>query len=160
MRKFLILFLILSAASLAACAPAAEVRVTFTPCPTSVSSSAAACPLPTRTPPPMPADALFQVLLPDGKSVAFTPIDIKQLPQTQVSVDGGVEPGLRLLDVLTAAGVTDFSEITFNGKTTLTLQKEQIDEQSALLTGSTTRLVVAGLPPEQQVTGVITIRVK
>ena len=153
-----VIIVILSLALAACSAPA--VKVTVTPCPTSVSSSAGACPMPTKTPPALPAGAVFQVLLPDGKSVPFTPIDIKSLPLAQVSIDGKVEEGSRLLDVLTAAGVKDFSEVTFNGDTTLTLKKQQIDVQSTLVTGSSTRLVALGLSPEQQVNGITTIRIR
>jgi hypothetical protein len=154
---FVIIFILTLA--LAACsAPAA--KVTVTPCPTSVSSSAGACPMPTKTPPALPAGAVFQVLLPDGKSVPFTPIDIKSLPLAQVTVDGKVEEGPRLLDVLTAAGIKEFSEVTFNGDTTLTLKKPQLDTQSTLVIASAARLAAPGLPPEQQVNGITTIRVK
>ena len=155
-HSVIIFFLILA---LAACSTPAA-KVTVTPCPTSVSSSAGACPMPTKTPPALPAGALFQVLLVDGKAVPFTAADIKSLPLSQVTVDGKVEEGPRLLDVLTAAGVKDFSEVTFNGDTTLTLKKQQLDAQSILVISSTARLAAPGLSPEQQVNGITTIRVK
>lgn len=157
-RIFLFVLIVLA---LAACSSAPGGRIaTFTPCPTSVTSSAAACAMPTRTPPALPAGALFQVLVPVGNPAAFTAADLKALPLAKITVDGKSEEGPRLLDVLNAAGVKDFSELTFNGAVTLTLKKTQLDEQSILVIENSARLAAPGLPAEQQVAGILTIRVK
>ena len=58
---------------------------------------------------------LFQVIKPDGSSVGFTWDDLKKLPLANLTVEGKVEEGPKLIDVLKAAGVTDFSEVSLSG---------------------------------------------
>ena len=77
--------------------------------------------------------ALFQIIKSDGTSVDVTIADLKILPLAQVSVDGKVEEGPRLLDILAFAGVTDFAEVTLTGSSNpATLTREQVDENTIL----------------------------
>ena len=78
-------------------------------------------------------DALFQVIKPDGSSVGFTWDDLKKLPLANITVEGKVEEGPKLLDVLKAAGVTDFSEVSLSGSASpVTLTKAQVDDNTIL----------------------------
>lgn len=150
--------MVICAALLTACAPAAT--PTAAPCPTSVTSNASACALPSKTPPALPPGALFQVLRADGKVVPFSAEDFGKLPAVQISLEGKTQTGVRLLDVLQAASVSDFTQVTFNGETTTTLNKEQVTADLVLLSGGSARLVAPNLTPEQQVRGITTLRVK
>lgn len=158
MKNTSFLIVVLCAALLAACTPAAT--PTVAPCPTSVNSSASACALPSKTAPALPAGALFQVLLADGKVVPFSAADLGKLPAVQISLEGKTQNGVRLLDVLQAASVSDFTQVTLNGETTTTLKKEQVTADLVLVSGGSARLVAPSLTPEQQVRGITTLRVK
>lgn len=158
MKNLSLPLIVVIAALLAACAPAAT--PTVAPCPTSVTSSASACALPSKTPPALPAGALFQLLLPDGKVLPFSAAELKPLATAAISLEGKPVEGYRLLDVLQAAGISEFSQVTFNGETTLTLKKEQLPADLVLVAGGSVRLAAPSLTPEQQVKGITTLRVK
>ena len=77
--------------------------------------------------------ALFQVVKADGSSVGFTWDDLKKLPLAQITVEGMVEEGPKLSDVLKAAGVTDFTEISLSGSASpVTITKAQVDYNTIL----------------------------
>jgi hypothetical protein len=104
------------------------------------SSSAISTPAAANTPKtpqalqPTPGKGvLFQVVKPDGSSVGFTWDDLKKLPLANITVEGKVEEGPKLIDVLTAAGVTDFSEVSLSGSASpVTLTKAQVDDNTIL----------------------------
>jgi hypothetical protein len=127
---------------LVACQPA----TTGTPAAASTSAAASAVPTtaakstvakPTRTPrpvqPTLPSGALLQVIKPDGSTVDLKLDDLKKLPLANITVDGKVEEGPKLIDVLKAAGVTDFSQVIVSGSSdTVTLTKAQVDDNTIL----------------------------
>ena len=77
--------------------------------------------------------ALFVVVLSDGSSVDITLAQLKSLPLAQLTVDGKTEEGPKLMDVLTLAGVTDFSEVSLEGSSSpATLTREQVDDNTIL----------------------------
>jgi hypothetical protein len=79
------------------------------------------------------SSALFQVFKADGTRVGITIADLKTLSLAQVSVEGKMEEGPKLLDVLGLAGVTDFTEVTLTGSSNpVTLTREQVDEDTIL----------------------------
>ena len=123
-RKNFIVFL-LACLVLSACSASAA---SATPQPDVQNTSAAADTLPT-----LPAGALFQVIKPDGSSVAFTLDDLKQLPLSSLSADGKFEEGPSLKDVLTAAGVAEYSSIHIDGSSSpAELTREQVEAGSIL----------------------------
>ena len=77
--------------------------------------------------------ALFQVIKADGSSVGFSWDDLKKLPLVNITVDGKVEEGPRLSDVLKAAGVTEFNEVSLSGSDSpVKLSRAQVDENTIL----------------------------
>ncbi len=77
--------------------------------------------------------ALFQVIKADGTKVGITVADLKTLPLKQVTVEGKVEEGPGLLEVLKFAGVTDFKEVALTGSSSpATLTREQVDDNTIL----------------------------
>ncbi len=77
--------------------------------------------------------ALFQVVRPDGSKVGVTIDDLKALPLKQVTAEGKVEEGPGLLDVLTFAGVIEFTEVALTGSSSpVTLSREQVDDNTIL----------------------------
>ncbi len=79
------------------------------------------------------SSALFQVIRPDGTKVGVTMDDMKKLTPAQVTVEGKVEEGPRLSDVLHLAGVTDFTEIALTGSSSpVTLTRAQVDDNTIL----------------------------
>jgi hypothetical protein len=81
-----------------------------------VGACASPAAAPTSAPPsPTPGAAIFQVIKPDGVAVDFTLDDLKQLSLTTIMFEGSPEEGPALLDVLSAAGITDFAEVTLTG---------------------------------------------
>ena len=120
--KNIIPILLLLILLLSACAPAATQAAMETPepvqaQPTEVSSSL----------------ALFQIIKPDGTKFDVTLDAVKQLPLAQITVEGKVQEGPKLLDVLALAGITDFTEITLTGSSSpVTLTREQVDDNTIL----------------------------
>ena len=113
---------------------------------------------------PSPAStALFQVVKPDGTSVGLTWDDLKKLPLANLTVEGKVEEGPRLLDVLKAAGVTDFSEVNLSGSAApVTLTNAQVDDNTILDFNNhgTVKLASTYIPKPDWTKDVSEIRVK
>lgn len=77
--------------------------------------------------------ALFRIIKADGSSFDATLEAVKALPLAQLKVEGKVEEGPYLKDVLALAGVTGFSEVTLTGSSNpVTLTFEQVDENTIL----------------------------
>ena len=77
--------------------------------------------------------ALFQIIKPDGSSVGFTWDELKKLPLATLTVEGKVEEGPRLSDVLKAAGITEFTEVSLSGSSSpAMLTKAQVDDNTIL----------------------------
>ena len=97
------------------------------------SSSANIPKTPQALQPTAVSSALFQVIKPDGTKIGVTIADLKTLPLKQISVDGKVEEGPGLLDVLNFAGVTDFKEVMLTGSSNpATLMCAQVDDNTVL----------------------------
>ena len=78
-------------------------------------------------------DALFQVMKANGSKFDVTLDDIKKLQFANITVDGKVQEGPKLLDILTLAGVTDFTEVTLTGSASpVTLTRAQVDDNTIL----------------------------
>ena len=85
------------------------------------------------TAPAAQAVALFRIVKPDGAELGITLSDLHGLPAAQITVDGRVEDGPRLSDVLKLAGVTEFSEVTLTGSASpITLTRAQVDDNTIL----------------------------
>jgi hypothetical protein len=81
---------------------------------------------------PQPA-ALFKIVKPDGSKFDVTLDAVKKLTLAQITVEGKVQEGPKLLDILSLAGVTDFTEITLTGSSApCTLKHEQVDDNTLL----------------------------
>jgi len=119
MKRYLILSL-LFALMLVACAPTATQPADGPKTPQALQPTAV-------------SGELFQVILPDGASVSVTLDQLKSLPLAQLTVDGKTEEGPKLMDVLTLAGVTDFTEVSLEGSSSpITLTREQVDDNTIL----------------------------
>ncbi len=117
-RLFSVLFLL--GVLLSACAPASTPAANQPKTPQALQPTAV-------------STALFQVVKPDGTKVGLTMDDLKKLPLAQLTVDGKLQEGPKLMDVLNAAGVTDFSEVTLTGSASpVTLTKAQVDDNTIL----------------------------
>lgn len=137
-----------------ACSPAA----TPTPAP-----AANAPKTPQALQPTPGTGVLFQVVKPDGSSVGFTWADLEKLPLANITVEGKVEEGPKLIDVLKAAGVTDFSEVNLSGSASpVTLTKAQVDDNTILDFNNhgTVKLASTYIPKPQWTKDVAKIEVK
>jgi hypothetical protein len=88
-----------------------------------------------ETPKPAQAqpNALFKIIKPDGTKFDVTLDAVKKLTLAQITVEGKVQEGPKLLDVLSLAGITDFTEITITGSSApSTLKREQVDDNTIL----------------------------
>ena len=112
---FLLAYAIMFSMSLVACASATSVQ------PTAVE--------------PAPGIGLteFQIVKADGSKFAVTLDALKKLPLANITVDGKVQEGPKLMDVLKLASVTDFSEVTLTGSASpVTLTRAQVDDNTIL----------------------------
>jgi hypothetical protein len=94
-----------------------------------------ACVSAAKTAEPVKAQStgLFQIVKPDGSKFDVTLDAVKKLTLAQITVEGKVQEGPKLLDVLSLAGVTDFTEITITGSSVpSTLKREQVDDNTIL----------------------------
>jgi hypothetical protein len=71
-----------------------------------------------------------EVVLADGTSVTLVYQTIANLPLQFLSINGKTEQGPTIPDFLAAAGVTDFSQVTFTGleNRTLTFTRDQLND--------------------------------
>src|SRR5262249_26888218 len=77
--------------------------------------------------------ALFQIIKADGTKFDVTLDALKKLSLANITVDGKVEEGPKLLDVLALADVTDFSEVSLKGSASpVTLTRSQVDDNTIL----------------------------
>jgi hypothetical protein len=107
--------------------------------------------------------ALFQIIKADGSSVGFTWDDLKKLPLANLTIEGKVEEGPKLMDVLNAAGVTDFSEVSLTGSASpVTLTRNQVDDNTILDFNNhgTVKLASTYIPKPNWTKDVSEIRVK
>lgn len=76
---------------------------------------------------------LFRIVKPDGSEVGVSLADMKALAPAQITVEGKIEEGPKLSDVLALAGVTDFVEVRLEGSASpATLTRAQVDENTLL----------------------------
>ncbi len=124
------LFILAVLLALSACSPA----ITESPSQPEIVPPTAPPKTPQELQPTPVSDALFVVVKPDGSEVGFTWDDLKKLPVAQMTAEGKVEEGVRLMDVLIAAGVIGFSEINLNGSSSpATLTFEQVQDETTIL---------------------------
>lgn len=136
----------LLALALTACAPAA------TPAPTAAPTSAPAATVapteppaataipektkpanPTATVPPAAGQVLFTLTKPDGTTMDFTTEALKALPQGTVLLGSTPNEGPLLSEIIKAAGLTDYTEVTLTGsKGAETFKKTEITDQYIL----------------------------
>jgi len=143
--SFLLLIIILSA-----CAPAVT--------PVVVQESTEA---PTQAQPA--ANVLFQIVKADGTKFDVTLDAVKALPLAQLSVEGKMEEGPYLLDVLALAGIKEFTEITLTGSSSpATLTFAQVDNNTILDFNNhgTMKLATTYIPKPQWTKDVAEITVK
>jgi hypothetical protein len=94
-----------------------------------------ACASAAKTAEPVQAKStgLFQIIKPDGSKFEVTLDAVKKLTLAQITVEGKVQEGPKLLDVLSLAGVIEFTEITITGTNApSTLKREQVDDHTIL----------------------------
>ena len=131
MKRLLILLMVIA---LTACGSPA----TATPAPATTAPEATQAPeviSAEATVEPTTASAspvLFKIIKADGSTFDVTLDAVKSLPLAQLTVEGKVQEGPKLLDVLNLAGVTEFSEVTLTGTSTSTLTREQVDDNTIL----------------------------
>jgi hypothetical protein len=133
--KHILICLTLIAVLLSACAPAptpvpaTEVAATQAPATEAPATEVPASPLP----PTQAAAGLFQIVRTDGTTFDVMLDAVKALTLVQITVEGKVQEGPRLLDVLALAGITDFSEVTIEGSSApCTLTRAQVDDNTIL----------------------------
>lgn len=110
------------------------------------------------------SDALFVVVKPDGSEVGFTWDDLKKLPLAAMTAEGKVEEGVKLMDVLTAAGVNEFTEVSLSGsRSPATLTFEQVQDETTILdftNHGTVKLATPHVPKADWTKDVARIEVK
>jgi hypothetical protein len=99
---------------------------------------------------PAVAKGLFAVVKPNGSRVVFTWNDLKKMPLARMTAAGRVEEGVKLLEVLAAAGIATFTEVKLTGSSNPTsLTFAQVKDESTILdfTGrGTVKLATLHLP--------------
>lgn len=90
--------------------------------------------------------------------------EIEALPKVDLTADGKTQNGPRLMEVLKAAGVSDFASVTVTGawKETLTLSKEEVTDEVILdfANRGTCKLTGSKIPKDKWVRDVMTVEVK
>lgn len=127
MKKLLI---VLSIFLLTACGAPPTAPITAEASVTEISASTE----PTTEPITEPSSpVLFKIVKADGTTFDVTLEAVKSLPLTQITVDGKVQEGPKLLEVLALAGVTEFTEVSLSGTgSPSTLTFEQVKDNTIL----------------------------
>jgi hypothetical protein len=129
------------------------------------ASPAAKVPKTPRALQPTPVSGtLFVVIKPDGSEVSFTWDELKKMPLAQMTAEGMVEEGVKLMDVLTAAGVTEFKTVNLTGSSNpATLTFEQVKDPTTILdftNHGTVKLSTNYIPKPQWTKDVAKIEIK
>ncbi|MEP7135731.1 MAG: hypothetical protein ABI904_12440 [Chloroflexota bacterium] len=135
MKKLSLLALVIVLVlSLAACATATPVVATQPPVENTSEPATQVVVEPSATAAPVAvAPALFQVVKADGSKFDVTLDALKKLPLANITVDGKVQEGPKLMDILNLTGVTDFTEVTLTGSASpVTLTRAQVDDNTIL----------------------------
>lgn len=106
---------------------------------------------------------LLELIRLDGSRMVFTLAEIQAMPASQVVVDGKIEQGWALLDILSVAEVTKYNSITFVGSgRSLELLPDQVgkDVLLSLTNRSTLKLISPAIPKANWVVDVKKIRVE
>ena len=109
------------------------------------------------------AGLAVQVVKADGSTANLAAADFQKLTATQVTVGQADMPGYKLSDVLAAAGVTSFQQVTVTGTgNPVTLTQAQVTPDVILSTVDPNGLQLAGssLSTDQMIKGVTKIQVK
>ncbi len=106
-----------------------------------------------------------EVTLADGTSVTMVYSTIANLPLQMLSINGKNEQGPTVPDFLAAAGVKDFSQVTFTGleNKTLTFTREQLNDSIILALREHPRavnLMSPNIPVDQWVLHVFRVQVQ
>lgn len=76
---------------------------------------------------------LFRIVKPDGSAFDVTLAAVKDLKLAELTVEGKVQEGPMLKDVLGLAGITEFNEVTLSGSSApVTLTFAQVDTNTIL----------------------------
>ena len=127
------------------------------------SSGTAATSASVVTPASSTSSTLFQIVKTDGAKFDVTLDAVKKLPLAQITVDGKVQEGPKLMDVLALAGVTDFTEVTFTGSSpSVTLTRAQVDDNTILdfANRGTMKLATTYIPMPNWTKDITEIKVK
>jgi hypothetical protein len=104
--------------------------------PATTTTTAAPATTTTATIPPLPDGAELQVITPEGRAIPFTLDDLAALPLHRATLEGKIQEGPLLLEVLHAAGVTAFTKVVLTGSRgpvfVNTVTTDQVDDQFLL----------------------------
>lgn len=157
MKKIFVFALVLTLALSACASPATEAPVAAT-----TEAPVAETEVPQTEAAPT-AKVLFTIVKADGSSLDVTLDAVKTLALAQITVDGKVQEGPKLMDILALAGVTDFAEITIEGSSApCTLTREQVDDNTILdfSNRGTMKLATTYIPKADWTKDITTITVK
>lgn len=109
--------------------------------------------------------SVFQVVLPDGTSVPMLLPALRALTYQQITLSGNHEAGPSVTDVLSAAGVADFTQVTVTGSggESITLTRDQLSSDVILSvnkTKGTAKLAAMTIPEPQWILNVNQVVVK
>ncbi|MGA2819362.1 MAG: hypothetical protein ABSF61_01685 [Anaerolineales bacterium] len=109
--------------------------------------------------------SVFQVIRPDGTSVPMSVTALRALTYQQITLSGNHEAGPSVTDVLSAAGVNDFSQVTVTGSggASITLTRDQLNNEVILSvnkTLGTAKLAAMTIPEPQWILNVNQVLVK
>lgn len=108
---------------------------------------------------------VFEVILPDGTSVPMPLGTLRAMTYQQITLNGNHEAGPSVTDVLSAAGVNDFSQVTITGAggASLTLTRAQLNDQVILSINKklgTAKLAAMSIPEPQWILNVSQVAAK
>jgi hypothetical protein len=108
---------------------------------------------------------VFTVTLVDGSSVPMSLSALRALPYQSITLSGNHEAGPSLTEVLSAAGVQDFSQVTVTGAggASMTLTRDQLNDQVILSINKklgTAKLAAMSIPEPQWILDVNLVSVK
>jgi hypothetical protein len=112
---------------------------------------------------PASSNGLFQIVKADGTKFDVTLDAVKALPLSQLTVEGKIQEGPKLLDILSLAGVTDFSEVTITGSSApSTLTRAQVADNTILdfSNRGTMKLATTYIPKAEWTKDITAITVK
>lgn len=105
--------------------------------------------------------AAIQVMKPDNTAMTLSMDVLNQMAKVKITVDGKTVEGVKLLDILAKAGVSNFNKVIVAGSNgRMELTKSQVDAQTIIKTANGVQLLSPTLAKEKWILDINLLKIE